>query len=177
MLHVITFCGNMVMDGVVHPPPPHVTPLHPRCSLGSQQLLLMSSVGHTGFYPALIFARVSPFNSPALSVKHAPLLLLQRWNPFFCFLPPIKIASSTVVALTCCLNSEVKLGWKYPDVCMAEVKASVKTTEGACRCFVWVCCFCESLEGSQAGIGTVGPFKLVFTVEDSQGSASPVEAA
>lgn len=135
---------------------------------------VISSVGHTGFFSCTHFC-----TSPSLLLSYhinetcspppklGPVLL------FPC--PLLKIVFSTVVALTCCLNSEAKIWWKYPDVCIAEVNASVKTTQGACRYYVRVCCFCESLEGSQTGTSKVDASKVVFKVEGFQGSASLIE--
>lgn len=138
---------------------------------------VISSMGHTVFYPALFFAWVSLSLLPSYRInetcppppKVGPVLLLPC--------PLLKIVLSTVVASACCLNSEVKMWWKYPDVFIAEVNASLKTTEGACRYYVWAWRFCESLTGSQADTNTskVDAFKAVFTAEGSQGSASPIE--
>lgn len=172
MLHVITFCGNMVMDGVVHPSP------SPPCRASSSSLLLGFSAASahviSGTYwflscthfcmslSLLLSCHISETRPPSPPPKMEPVLLFPR--------PPH--AQGCLQYRSCFdmlseLWSETgKLGWKYPDVCMAEVKASVKTTQGACRYFVWVCCLCESLKGSQARTRTVGPFKLVFTVED-----------
>lgn len=90
----------------------------------------MSSVGHSGFYPALIFAWVSPFYSPTISVIRVPLP--ETWTLFFPR-PLLKIVLTTLVAFTRDLNTNA-----YPD--QGEVNASVKTTEGACRYCLWVCC-------------------------------------
>lgn len=178
-LHVITFSGNVVMDGVVHPPVSRLFIVVVPWVLGS----LSTAVGRGHiingpycFLSCTLFCmslsllpsyRINETCPPPPKV--GPVLLLPC--------PLLKIVLSTVVASACCLNSEVKMWWKYPDVFIAEVNASLKTTEGACRYYVRAWRFCESLTGSQADTNTskVDAFKAVFTAEGSQGSASPIE--
>lgn len=127
MLHVATFSGNVVMDGVVHFP--RVAPLHPRCLLGSQQLIFGCWQGSYHQQDILVFtlhsisAWVSPFYTPTISMKGAPPLNVDLVLLFPC--PLLKIAG---VALTRCLKFKVKMWWKY-SACIAEMNArSVKTT-------------------------------------------------
>lgn len=67
---------------------------------------LISSAGPTGFYPAFIFAWVSPFSSPTTSMKGVPLPchLLNCPHDYSCFDTLPEVQSENVVEMPRCLR-------------------------------------------------------------------------